>query len=932
MTVNLERAVVLLPSHSLEDFPLHHLGADADGLLAAWATLWHPRLLAASRRLPGWYRADCPPDQVAGQLFFIPAVSDHLVLAGWPSRTQHEGGVVVRRHASPQALLEETMPQLANLSTAPLDPAIEADFLALGYCYLMLEILTRQMRYVGSLDELHIERRAVAAADAALAGDATTARTALGHCFESLLESRHRFYPAEAYLIDLTLLAESTLGPQLALELSAAHPQNLLLSAELAGYLADREPQLAHQLGAAIGTRRVCLVGGALEEAAPPPVDLDSLVDRTQRALATYSAALGHRPAVFGQRTGALSPVWPQVLARSGFHGALHLACDGSRTPQAGQSKFRWEGLDGSSIEAVGRPPRDAAESGTLLALPQHLAESMDLDYVAMVLLAHWPSRVCTWFDLLRRATSYAPVLGKFITLDEFFEHTMSPGRISKFPADDYQPAFVAETSPGARSQPASRHAYRAVDTWASLLGGQPRAATLPDGASLAAQGTARLAAALAAPAPRPGDARGFLVCNPLAVDRVAVVALPGAIDPLPAGLPVRAAQVDHDAGATVTRVAVEVPGCGFAWVGPGPAAAAPARSWWRGAAAADSIASDLTLRNDLIDVTIDPETGGIRTVRDRRIRGNLLSARVGLRLADPAPAPGTPWQSPDANPRYARQVARSIRVVTSGTAVGQIEAAFDLLDDQGRHLAHGTQKLALAAGSRVVRLELELQPHPNGEGNPGTSPPEVISYAAWRWAWSDEAAQLLRGVAGCLQASDARRLSAAELVEIQSTVARVAILAPYGSEHRRTGSRLLDSEIPLSGQWSGAVAVNVSSAAVAWQTWQLGEGPLGDEPWFAPSVRPSTTTGWLFHLDSKQVLATAWEPWSEGDNVVGFRVRLLETAGRAAAVRLRVFRALRAARHVDFLGDTLTSLRIDDDAVLVNLGGFELAQIECRW
>ena len=39
---------ILLPCHSLEDFPLHHEGDDAAGLLAAWTALWHPALLAAT--------------------------------------------------------------------------------------------------------------------------------------------------------------------------------------------------------------------------------------------------------------------------------------------------------------------------------------------------------------------------------------------------------------------------------------------------------------------------------------------------------------------------------------------------------------------------------------------------------------------------------------------------------------------------------------------------------------------------------------------------------------------------------------------------------------------------------------------------------------------------------------------------------------------
>ena len=53
--------VILLPCHSLEDFPLHHTGDDADGLLACWSALWHPALLASAGALPRWFRADSPP-------------------------------------------------------------------------------------------------------------------------------------------------------------------------------------------------------------------------------------------------------------------------------------------------------------------------------------------------------------------------------------------------------------------------------------------------------------------------------------------------------------------------------------------------------------------------------------------------------------------------------------------------------------------------------------------------------------------------------------------------------------------------------------------------------------------------------------------------------------------------------------------------------
>ena len=92
-----EEACVLLPCHSLEDFPTHYEGASAEGLLAAWSAMWHPALLAATGRLPTWYRAEGPPDALAGRLIIIPSTSETLLLAGWAARATSEGAHVVRK-------------------------------------------------------------------------------------------------------------------------------------------------------------------------------------------------------------------------------------------------------------------------------------------------------------------------------------------------------------------------------------------------------------------------------------------------------------------------------------------------------------------------------------------------------------------------------------------------------------------------------------------------------------------------------------------------------------------------------------------------------------------------------------------------------------------------------------------------------------------
>ena len=63
-----------------------------------------------------------------------------------------------------------------------------------------------------------------------------------------------------------------------------------------------------------------------------------------------------------------------------------------------------------------------------------------------------------------------------------------------------------------------------------------------------------------------------------------------------------------------------------------------------------------------------------------------------------------------------------------------------------------------------------------------------------------------------------------------------------------------------------------------------------------------------------------------------GFCVRLLETEGRAGRATLRAFRPLAAARQVDFQGQPLLELPIEDDKITIDVAAHEWIQIEARW
>jgi hypothetical protein len=97
-----------------------------------------------------------------------------------------------------------------------------------------------------------------------------------------------------------------------------------------------------------------------------------------------------------------------------------------------------------------------------------------------------------------------------------------------------------------------------------------------------------------------------------------------------------------------------------------------------------------------------------------------------------------------------------------------------------------------------------------------------------------------------------------------------------------------------------------------------------------APPV--SAPTGWLYHLDARNVWVSGWEPLCSAGRVGGARLRLLETQGKATRTRLSCFRALTQARRVNFRGDSLGDCPLDGGRALLELGAYEWSQFDVRW
>lgn len=891
---------VLLPCHSLEDFPVYHEGAEADQLLAAWSCLWHPALLATAEALPVWHRIDVPPDDLPGRLIVVPPFCLDRLPAGFAARAKNEGAVLVHE-ADRAAAVSAALVELDG-GDRGVDAQLAADFLALGFCRLQIELLTRQMRYSMYIDETHFQNEALAAAQAAVAHDEPQAREHLQQCFDTLNEARKHFYPVDVYLVDITLLAETTLGAPLAAALRAPEPTNLLATTATLQKLADDEATWKLLL-AAIDEGHCCVLGGERDEGLLPLVPLETAAAGLLQGVQDYTRLLGRGPQVFARRRAGLTPWLPQLLVKLGYTGALHFTLDDGRFPLGTQAKTRWEGLDTSVIDVLDQVPCDATKPQTFLALSRHLADTMDSDHVATLAIAHWPGVASPWYGDLRRIAQLSPVLGKFMLLDDYFHHTDMPGRLSKFAADEYRPPYLKQaiirrhgdpisSVVAAHRQQAARAAEAAIFTLADLVRGRQASPN-------AAQDLPAVLTQLADLLPlAPGQAETrALVVNPHSFARSIAVESPSTT-------------VSADASSQLALV--DVPAMGFAWLELQSAKAAP-----RG----KPIAHDNVLTNDLFEVTVSPKTGGIQSLFHFGQRGNRLSQQLALRFGK------------GAEPEYSTMQAEEVRIVRSTTTVGEIASRGVLLNGEGKRVAGFRQTARMLAGSRVLDLAFELDIDEEPRADPWNS------YYAARFAWPDETTELWRGVAMQRQKTELQRFEAPEYVQLDSGSGILSMLTGGLPYHRRSDARMLDTLLVVRGEsarrFQLAIGVDLPQVAASAIEWLSPKTVL-----LTSGSPPSAPSGWFFHVGAKNLVATHWEPLLEEPaadsqptgRIRGFRVRLLETGGLSGRTSLRTFRPVAAARQVDFLGQTLLTLGVEGDKISVDYGAAEWIEIEALW
>ncbi len=936
-----QELIVLLPCHSLEDFPTHHEGEEAQGLLAAWSSLWHPALIAAAGA-PSWARIDDPPTELDNRLLVAPAVSSQELPTGFAQRAKEEGAVLIRRKTDRDEIVQLALEQLDG-GDQGVDSELADEFLALGYTYLQVELLTRQMRYASNLDELHFNNLVERAAEHAVAGDLTAAREQLSASFDVLTQERDHYYAVDSYLLDITLTASTTLDDSLKQELDEGIATSLLLSASDLELMAAKHPDTLQALQRAIEERRACVVGGDMVEQRWPLLSLESMVGQWKLAASSYQRHLGDVPKVFGRRRYGLTAAMPMVLLGMGFEGAIHATLGEGRFPQGAQTKTRWESEDGAVLDAVARPPLDAARPETFLGLALKLGETMDSDHVATLMFAHWPGQCSPWHRDVRRVVKFNSPLGKFMRADEYFADTDLPSTLDRFDHDQYRSPYLRQAVIRKQADPIStsirywrrKHQWDAaanLNALASCVSGRPIAheleqtcAAIEDAAEseadpeldeMLSQAVEKGARALSDSLPRnsspDGSPNGVLLLNPQSAARRVRASTESLAAAPSIGRPVFAASADP----ALPQVVADAPPFGFSWIAAGDGEPQSRSRKTKPLGKVDG--QSILLHNEFFEAVINQTQGTLTALYGYNTRGNRLSQQLAFRL------PGS--QAEGQGGCYSTMAADECRLVYCTETEAVAECRGRLLDQDGERLAGFSQRYKIGRGQRVIGLEIELEPDTEPRADPWNS------YYACRFAWADEMSPLSRTVHQMRVDCEAKRFESPHYVDITNGDTSTTILTGGLPFHCRADFGKLDSLLFVRGESQRSFSLGIGvdlknpmNEAIGIMT------PTVSLPESAGAPTPAESS-WLLHIDSRNVVTTSLEPLVEDGQVVGIRARLLETAGRPTRAKFQTFRNLTSARQIDFRGEPRGDLDLNDGAVEVPFSSHEWIGMEARW
>lgn len=1001
MSQFIRECILLLPSSSLEELPESTPSLDSRQLLNGWLALWHPALIVQTQISPRWQSADQPPHDMSGILAVCPDTSRSKLPSDFEGTTQRAGGWLMSAGQSWRELQTSWITQLdpekpVDLEKLGLGEKLthwQTEFAALGYAYMQVQLLTRQLRYTSNLDQVLFDSQLHQAAQALLAGEEAECEKMLQSCFDQLGQERDHYYSLDVSLLDVTLLASTTLGPTVAAQLERPHATTFVANAALLRTLNDEHSAVATKLKNAQGEHRVSLAGGLDIERPHPLMSFESLKRDLERGRAAYQALGFAPPIVFTRQSfGQLSDM-PLHLRRSGFSGSILIAWQEGAYPSGSHAKFSWEAAEGTFLNAIAPALGDANDDAAFLTLGRRIADSLDHQHVPLFMLAHWPNTYSAFFELLQRVVARTPALGRWQTADDFFEKTDQPYHQEHLPprkfSFDWLAAGSAQTTELVMCSVAYQRSISQLRHLKHLLNlsyqlenyrsSSPASQSVEEAAESPADSLAE------------GKAADDEANWPKAVDlRELDAGLAKAADEIDAifDFPNQHVRAAKEVSAEMDKLALSI-GQRFAKAtGHRPLDNSTSDNHQTAKSATASLVvngSSSPLRIPLkTPLGLIPPDGAkwlyassehkesrlsmidlpgysllavpLQSTRNSaKRRESLLAQNGGLLIndfleiqVDPKTGnlrslhiPGKRGnrlslqlarreKTSQSETDYSTSHATSVTTFESSTIRGVVRASGQM-QFKGQRSGEFEIDYELTRGSRILSITVRLDAL------------EPLRGTAWeaayvlRTAWPNESAMLSNWICGSRQSWPGGKAVAPTLIEFDDAEHRTHLLTGGLPFHQRVEQRYLETILSANtargGEFRIGVGIDLPNPVIAAQQFCTSPITFPIQSSNLATKPENSTATWLMNIDAKQVVMDLESPLiDEKSNCAGIRIHLSEIAGKSVTARIRSVRDVAEAHRVDYLGGRIAKLTVDGDSTSIALRPNEMTFVDLIW
>ncbi|MDR2345891.1 MAG: hypothetical protein LBE18_07465 [Planctomycetaceae bacterium] len=383
-------------------------------------------------------------------------------------------------------------------------------------------------------------------------------------------------------------------------------------------------------------------------------------------------------------------------------------------------------------------------------------------------------------------------------------------------------------------------------------------------------------------------------------------------------------------------------------------------------------------LQNEFFVAKIDSDTGMLRSLFTSNYRYNRLSQQLGFRLPkairdiDSRPAK-------DPNRGYANSAADEIEINELGSVTGSIRIKGRLICDDGRDAAIFSELVTIHRYSRILEFHITLEPilEPSGDS-------AWDSYYAIRSAWNDRSFELRGSLGDGLYSVTTNRVLSPRFIDLRNEKRSITFFSEGLPFHRRFADRYLDTILIAKGDnkydaegnkidnnnidscidscdgsnrvtrnFRFGVGIDIRHPSASSFEFMLMKNEMAIPVCHAEN---KVFSRWLFRLDSANIIALHWEPfyndtniknskenippdnivekcsenYSNKDELIGFKIYLLETEGTQTSSVLRSFKPITNSYATNLLGEVLQQLNINEAGVQITMHPHELLPLVC--